>query len=119
MKKLIASLAVALPAVALAQPITDFDSLTFRLGNIANALIVFLMGIAILYMVFNIVRFIVKSNDPAARSEIGQSIMWSIVGLFVIVSIWGLVGILRGTFRFSNNTIPRDIPSVPIPLRTQ
>jgi bacteriorhodopsin len=117
MKKLIASLAVALPAVALAQPITDVNTLTYKLTNIGNTFIQILIAFAVIWIVYNVVQYIVKSQDPAARSEIGKSIMFSIIGLFVILSIWGLVRILTNTFR-TDTTAPTDqFPQVQYPSR--
>lgn len=115
MKKLIASLATLLPVVAFAQPITDVNSLTFKLTNIGNTFIQILIAIAVIVIIFNVVRFIIKSDAPEERATIGKAILWSIVGLFVILSIWGLVRILTTTFR-TDTTIPvNQIPKNPYP----
>jgi len=114
MKKLIVSIVAFLPVIAFAQPITDASSLTTRLTNLGNTFIGVLIAFAVIYIIYNVVRFIVKSDDPEARKLIGAAIVWSLVGLFVILSIWGLVGLLTGTFRFGNNNAPtRNFPVVP------
>ncbi|MEK7646596.1 MAG: pilin [Patescibacteria group bacterium] len=117
MKKLIASLVAFAPAIALAQPITDVNSLTYKLTNIGNTFIQILIAFAVIWIVYNVVRYIVKSGDPAERSAIGTSIMWSIVGLFVILSIWGLVRILTNTFRTDTTAPTNQFPQVQYPSR--
>lgn len=112
MKKILA-LVPFLPSVAAAQqvtsqaPITNFDSLVLKLTQMGNVFIELLIAFAVIWIIFNAVRFIIASDD-SKRSEYRNSILWGIVGLFVILSIWGLVRILTNTFRTDNTNIPRQ-----------
>jgi hypothetical protein len=115
MKKIIAAVAVLAPSLANAQAITDFNTLTNKATNIGNVIISILVAFAVLYIVFNAVRFVVKGDDPEARKTIGMAIIWGIVGLFVIGSIWGLVAILSNTFRTNNNVPSQNIPTLTYP----
>ncbi len=117
MKKLIVSIATFLPAIAFAQPITDAGSLTNRLISLGNTFIGVLIAFAVIYIIYNVVRFIMKSDAPEERSVIGKAILWSIVGLFVMLSIWGLVRILVNTARLDNTAPTTSFPKVPPILR--
>ena len=33
-----------------------------------------------------------------------QLMLWGIIAIFVMVSIWGIIGLLRSTFRVTSNT---------------
>ncbi len=105
MKKIIAAALAFAPVVALAQntvvpvAITDANTLSQTLINLGNMFTYLLVAVAVIFIIWNVVWYMVKGNDPEARGKAGQSIMWGIVGLFIILSIWGLVGILTGTFR--------------------
>lgn len=120
MKKIIALIAVFVPAIASAQPVTDFNSLSFKLSNIGNTIIGLLIALAVIWIIFNVIRYIISADDPEKRKGFGVAILWSIVGLFVILSIWGLVAILSNTFgtsgtiapteQFLVNPIPGNIP---------
>jgi hypothetical protein len=44
------------------------------------------------------------------RAAHRSSILWGLVGLAVILSIWGLVAILRNTFNTQNQTPAQDFP---------
>ena len=124
MKKIILSIATFLPSVTFAQqitgsnPITNFDTLVGRLTNIGNVVIELLIAFAVIYIIINVVRFIM-SGDDTKRSELRTSILWGIVGLFVILSIWGLVRILTNTFNTGNRQAPRqntgEVPYIPLP----
>lgn len=117
MKKLIAVVVAVTPAFAFAQtqPITDINSLAYRLTNLGNTFIQILIALAVIWIIYNVVRYIIKA-DSDDRKPIGQAILWGIVGLFVILSVWGLVRILKNTFGTNTNGPTQDeIPQSPLP----
>jgi hypothetical protein len=113
MKKIIAAVAVLVPSLASAQAITDINTLTNKLTNIGNVIIEILIAFAVLYIIFNVVRYIM--SDDEGRKAKGMSILWGIVGLFVILSIWGLVNILSNTFRTNTNAPTQQFPQLNYP----
>ncbi len=115
MKKILTILALSFPAVTSAQTITDVNSLTYKLTNIGNVILELLIAFAVIYIVINVVRFIMA--DAEKRAEVRTSILWGIVGLAIIVSIWGLVRILTNTFRVDNNAPINQYPVVNYPPR--
>ncbi len=115
MKKIIAITLAFVPAIASAQAITDVNSLTYKLTNIGNTVLALLVAFAFLYVVFNVVRYIMAAEDPEKRKSIGSAVMWGLVGLFVIGSIWGLVAVLSNTFRTNNNVPTQNIPVLNYP----
>ncbi len=64
---------------------------------IENILIPIIMGIALLVFLFGILKFISKGDDETARAQGRQFMFWGIIGLTVMVSVWGLVQILAGS----------------------
>ncbi|HET8574871.1 MAG TPA: hypothetical protein VFM02_01715 [Candidatus Paceibacterota bacterium] len=92
------------------------------IGNLINIIIPILITLAVLFFFYGLAMFILKSGDAGARSE-GISIMiWGIIALFVIVSVWGLVKILQDTFGVNNGgattvTAPTNVqqltPTIP------
>ncbi len=97
------------PALVFAQNLSEIrniNNLSTRLIGIGNLVIYFLTSLAVIYIIWNIVHYFIR---PAGddRKEAGMNILWGIIGLFVIVSIWGLVNILVNTF-YTNPNIPPD-----------
>jgi hypothetical protein len=121
MKKFIATLVSLVPVIASAQVINDVNSLTLKLTNLGNTFIQILIAFAVIWIIYNVVRFlIVGADNEEKRKAARQSILWGIVGLFVILSIWGLVRILTNTFRTQNNQpqgqeLPRITPPPFVP----
>lgn len=77
------------------------DTLFTKFSSIGNAVIYLLIGLAVIFIIWNAVQFIIHAASDDRKTYQG-AIIWGIVGLFVILSIWGLVNILRGTFGFNN-----------------
>lgn len=104
MKKIIATILAFVPAVAGAQVIYDAVSLSVKLTNLGNLFLQLLMAFAVIWIVFNVIRFIMADDEN--RKTYRSAIIWGIVGLAVALSIWGLVKILTNTFRLGDNNRP-------------
>ena len=115
MKKFVVGIASFLPSLAFAQAITDANSLTDKLTRLGNTFIGILIAFAVIWIIWNVVRFIMNADNPEKRAPIQSAILWGIVGLFVILSIWGLVRILTNTFRTDTTTPTSQFPVVPVP----
>jgi uncharacterized membrane protein YuzA (DUF378 family) len=110
MKKTLLAITFLAPSIALAQTqtITDVNSLTSKLVGIGNTVIYLLVSLAVIYIIWNTVQYFIKgqSGEENDRRKSGMSILWGIVGLAIILSIWGLVGILTNTFRTTSTNQP-------------
>ena len=109
MKKFITLVLLAVPAIVSAQTITDINTAAEKATNIGNLVIGLAISIAVLWIIVNVIRYLIATNDPAKRKEGGMGILFGVVGLFVILSIWGLVAILRNSFRTQDNVPINDI----------
>jgi Type IV secretion system pilin len=113
LKKLIVAALAFAPGAAFAQQIVDANSLTAKFTNIGNTVVTIVISFAVIWIIINVVRYlVVGAGDPTSRSTAAHAIIWGIVGLFVILSIWGLVKILTNTFKTDNNVPRQDFPTV-------
>ena len=85
----------------------DINSVAQKATNIGDLIIKLAIAFAILWIVVSVVRYlIVGADDEEARKKGEQSILYGVIGFFVILSIWGLVSLLTNSFRFVNNEKP-------------
>jgi hypothetical protein len=108
--------ALALPLVTFAQQfgvtnrpttsgaINNLGGLIDKIIGYLNSALVLLMAIAVVTFVYWIIQYYVKPNDE--RSAAHSYVLWSIIGFFVILSMWGLVNVVKNTFGFSDNKAP-------------
>ena len=108
MKKLLTTIfvtAVCLsPALVFAQlppaqaPAADGNLQSFieQIADILNILLPIFVTLAVLAFFWGLIKFIFQAGD---EREKGKNIMiWGIIALFVIVSIWGIVAFLSNLF---------------------
>jgi len=117
MKKILASLSVAfLPAFLFAATGSgNFSSLYSTLDSISgfiNRLIPFVIGVAVLVFIIGLIQFVTSGGDEDKRKAARDTIIWGIIIIFVMTSVWGLVNILGSTFSLQN-AAPSDYPQVP------
>ncbi len=113
----ILSVLVFIPLISFAQATTqvqgplkqinNLEDLKTKFIGIADVVIYILVVLAVVFIVYNVVFYLIKGKGEEGRGAAGMNILWGIVGLFIIVSIWGLVNILTNTFG-TNNNVPRD-----------
>lgn len=73
---------------------------------IGAAIIPLIFTLAFLYFLWGMVMFIKGADDVKKREESKKFIYWGIIGLTVMVAVWGIVQIVTSTFGLGN-TVPR------------
>jgi len=69
---------------------------------ILNSLIPIIIALIVVWVLWSAFQF--TRSEGEGRESARSSMVWGIVGLFVAVSIYGLVAILTGTFFAGNQT---------------
>ncbi|MEQ1499985.1 MAG: hypothetical protein ABL917_01270 [Parcubacteria group bacterium] len=109
MKKVIYGILAFSPVLALAQNATQsINNLSGLLGNIRgllNTLIPVLIALAVVYFFWGLVKFLGASGDPKAAEAARSQMIWGVIAIAVMVSIFGLVSFLQNTLGIQNTTI--------------
>ncbi|PIP55932.1 MAG: hypothetical protein CO183_01235 [Candidatus Zambryskibacteria bacterium CG_4_9_14_3_um_filter_42_9] len=99
-----------LPAVASAQ-LNGVKDLIKAFGGLLNPLIGVTVALALLGFFWGLVLFIFHVGGDEKAVNQGKRIMgWGLVALFVIVSVWGIVGFMQ------NAVLPGGSSTSPTPL---
>ena len=113
-QKLFAGIALAavllLPIISFAAT-TDFKSLVSGITTgILAPLIPLIIGLAVVVFLWGVLRFIVAAGDVKKREEGRNFIIWGLIGITIMFSIWGLVKILTDTLNLDKT--PPAIPQL-------
>ena len=85
-------------AVAHAEGLTQVNNLLGTIvENIIRPGITLLTGLAVIYFLYGVFEFIKNSSSEEGVSTGGRHIMWGIIGLFIMVSAWGIIGLICNT----------------------
>ncbi len=104
-KFIVLALGFLAPALAMAQNINVGPAYTgnqnvFTLlatgQSLMNLIIRVLVGFAVLWIVIGVIKFMMADGEDQQKKA-KSTILYGVLGLFVITTIWGLVGILRRT----------------------
>jgi hypothetical protein len=83
------------PAIAFAQG--TLWSLIATVGDIAGLLVSIFSMLAFVAFFYGLGIFILNAGDEKRRDEGKPWMFWSIAALFVLVTIWGIIGLLQNT----------------------
>ncbi len=93
------------PLIALAQNATNANGVLDNISNFLSALLPLLVSIGVIYFVWGVVQYVINDSDEAKKKG-KDRIIYGIIGLAVILSIWGLVNILIATFGVGGGNVP-------------
>ncbi|MEK9132050.1 MAG: pilin [Patescibacteria group bacterium] len=112
MKKFAIALStLALPALALAQyTVNNSGDLYTTTLNVINRVVTIIIALAVVYTIYGAFKY--AFGDEENKANYKNNILYGLIALFVMVSIWGLVNILTGTFQLQSNTVPTTLPDV-------
>lgn len=99
------------PTVCTGGAITTIQTLICKFNEILGALLPFLIALGVLYFVWGVVSYMI-AGDEEAKTAGRDKIIYGIIGLVVIVGMWGLVRIVTNSFGL-NNITPITLPTVP------
>jgi len=86
-----------------------------KVGDILNSVIPLVVILGIVYFVWGVISYVIAS-DEEAKTKGRDRMIYGIIGLAVIVAMWGLVNILINTFALKNDTTDtHSTPTVNIP----
>ncbi len=108
MKKIIAFVIAALPGMAFAQQLTDINSVANKATSIGSLVISIAISLAVVWIIVSIVRYLIAGGEEQ-RKKGAAAVLWGVVGLALILSIWGLVYLFTNTFKTQNQTPTSDI----------
>ncbi|OGG43483.1 hypothetical protein A2841_02570 [Candidatus Kaiserbacteria bacterium RIFCSPHIGHO2_01_FULL_48_10] len=77
-------------------------TLQIFIGNlndfIIQPLILLLFALALFFFGNGIAMFIFKADDPKGRETGKRHLMWGVIGIFIMVSVYSILSVVTATF---------------------
>lgn len=90
----------------------DLNGVSMFINSTIAALVPIIIGFALVSFLWGILVYLWKGDDETQRKESKSFMLWGIIGLFVMVSLWGLVSIFANTLNFHlPNGLSPTLPS--------
>jgi hypothetical protein len=106
-------LPLSIPLLAAAQGFSSIDDSISTVTRLINRLIPLVIGIGVLVFLWGLVGYVTAGGDEEKRKNARSLMIYGIIVLFVMVSVWGLVRILVTTFGTDQTNGPPVIPQIP------
>ena len=89
------------------------DYILGQIGSILNLVIPILITLGVIIFIWGVITYVVAKGEEA-KKEGRDRMIWGIIGLTVIVTLWGLVNFLKSTLGIQDSALDiTDIPCVP------
>ncbi len=98
------------PFFAFAQT-TNVSDILGTIGGLLNAVIPLIIGLAFVVFLWGIYKY-VSAASSEGKEGARETIIYGVIGLFVMLAAWGLVNVLLNTFNLDTAT-PVDLPVIP------
>lgn len=85
-----------MPFIAMAA--TNIENILLTVQRIIGYVIPILIAVALIMFINGVIKYITAGADETKRAEARNTMLYGIIGLFVIVAVWGLVDVIARTF---------------------
>lgn len=75
-----------------------FAELVTLITDLIRTLVSVLIGVGLVIFLWGIVKYIYQSANTKARGYGRDMMVWGLVALFVMVSVWGILGMAQTAF---------------------
>lgn len=93
-------------------PVRDLSTFICKIGDILNIVVPILIALGVVYFIWGVITYVI-SDDEEAKQAGRNRIIFGIIGLAVIIGLWGLVRILTNTFGVDNAGQNITYPTTP------
>lgn len=95
----------SLPTLSFAQgapsePPKDFGEFAGIVMDLISLAIPIVIGLSLIAFLWGLTVFILNADNEEKITEGKTFMVWGVIGLFVMVSVWGIINLLTGSFGF-------------------
>ncbi len=80
-----------------------FDSIITGATGLLRSVLIFLIALAVCWFIWNVIKY-AMSDDEEGKGKAKSQMIWGIVAIAVMVSVWGLVALLQNAFGLNQGT---------------
>jgi hypothetical protein len=97
-------------------PTTGLCGIVSTIGSIFSAIIPVLVALGVVYFIWGVVMYVIADGEEAKKKG-RDSMIFGIIGLTIIVGLWGVVNILLTTFNLQSGGSNAGVAPTPTELQ--
>ncbi len=88
------------------------DNLITQAQNILTRLVPLFISAAVVLFLYGVLTYILAGGDEEKRTAGRQTMIYGIIAIFVMVSVWGLVNLLKDSLQLNQSVnVPPLLPA--------
>src|SRR3989344_1269955 len=99
----------AMPFLAFAQGTGGVNNIVTNLSNLVNRIVPILLVIGTIVFLWGVIMFLTAGADEEKRANARSLMIYGLVGLFVMVAVWGIVKVLVNFFGVGGAGVPTGV----------
>lgn len=60
-------------------------------SEILDPIIVLLFGVAVVYFLYGLLKFMQNPDNTTAQQEGRQHMLWGVIGIFIMIAVYGIL----------------------------
>lgn len=111
MKKIIGAGLAFAPFLAFAE-VLELGGTKGIVGNVTDflgVLVPFILALAVLFVLFGVLQFVMSAGDEEGRKAAKAKMIWGIVGIIIMVSLYGIINFLTGELGLTDQEVVKPI----------
>ena len=110
-----AGAAMCMPVIASAQELIEVNTFFSSLLTLVNRTLIPLMfAVAILGFFYGVFKYLIVGGADESKREEGKKLMiWAVIGFVVMVSLYGIIGLVQSSFGITDNEFKGSLPTAP------
>ena len=69
---------------------------------IINPIIIFLFALAVVYFIYGLMKYLLSPDNEEVRQSSKSHMLWGVIGMFVMVAVFGIMTLLLNTLGENN-----------------
>ena len=83
-----------------------------EIGGYIQTLIPIAITLGVVLFIWGVAQYVIAA-DEEAKTKGRDKMIYGIIGLAIVVGLWGVIAILQRSFGLQNSQAPVNIPSIP------
>lgn len=75
------------------------------IAELINFALPIVVALALLYFFWGLAQYVLNASNEEKKGKGKEIMIWGIIALFVMVSVWGIVNVVKQTFELSDDAI--------------
>lgn len=76
--------------------------LNYILSELINPALFLLLAVAVIVFIYGIIEMMAGAANDKKREDGRRHLMWGIIGLFIMLGVWGVISIIKDSVSLLN-----------------